>query len=1160
MTFDTDPSSGLLTPSSSSSNYADQEKVFDALGRQVLNNAWEGYHCCLFAYGQTGSGKSYSMMGYGANRGIVPKSCEEIFKRIAENTEPSKVFQVSCSMMEIYNECVHDLLQPPATRKKGGLEIRESKQLGVFVPQLSSRAVSSFEDIEKVIDQGNRHRSIGATLMNMTSSRAHTVLSIEFAQKGLSGTKRSVIHLVDLAGSEKNSQTGASGDRLKEGCAINKSLSVLGNVICTLADLASGRRKSAVIPYRDSRLTRILQNALGGSCQTVMVCAISPVDRAKKIKNHAVINEDPTDALLRGLKEENERLKALLSGGGSASARMSMLEDEEKENEEMERLRREQEEEIKAMESQIREMSKSWEQKLREAREAAAAASASSGVESFHPSTASSSSSSSTSSSAAFERSKSRAEIEAGAHLTNVNADPILSGRLSFALPSKPSKPVCIGRKAGGGGGGGGASQADIQLPGVSIEERHCKIERDDNGGLVLVVEDGAEGTFVNGKSPAKGTRVSLNHGDRVVLGADFCYAFVVCLPGNDREDTLTNTPHTQMMREVAAQQGHLKDRSGAILKREKERAELERRLNVALDGQRRAEKAAKESLARKEKEMIEEIQLWEARRKSTEEISEHRKRLFRELAAFRRESEEALLRLRLEVDHLRGELKEAETEAQRAEEEERFLEERLMIVLPLVREANLIAKKLSKPYHLDCAISVSREANNFRNSSLGRSAQTQRSSRRRRADVTVPVTYQGEHVYDWSLDILDNRIFLMRDWFENFIEAGEEGSGCLAFLEEEEDPWWDPIPGDRPIGTAQLLLEPLSMQLESESTVRVVDSSGRVAGSLQVGVFPVSPEGGEVAEECLVEDPEELIGTRMDFKVKILSAAGLPARLSTEVRVSFKWFLGDTTAGDEKDKEEGKPAAFVAHALERQSENPSFLWEKHIMQETVTPLFLQWLQTGFLSFEVSGQDAKAAAAAASRVYRGSRTEFGESAPTSSRASRVASPLWSPSSSRPDSRHVTVTSPQAAAAQAAAAAASVARPWSAQGGSIGGVARFLAPPLPGESDGSGDLYGTEGGAHNSNSRMRMNRARTRSLPAVLEEDEGGEESTRRGDTFRDRDNNTRRSSAIAETRRNSAIAETTERAKPRYARIRKEVPRNEELLAANQKTRACAVQ
>lgn len=217
--FDTTPEGFFVK---SSDKYADQQFVFEKVGTEILDNAWLGYHCCLFAYGQTGAGKSYSMVGYGPNKGIVPISCEEIFSRISKNDNPSKEFQIQFSMLEIYNERIQDLLIPINERPLGGLKVREHKTLGVYVEDLSKHPVDSYPSIEAKMEEGNRNRTIGSTLMNSCSSRAHTIITIEFKQIDTvdkrKNEKLSVINLVDLAGSEKLGKTGATGDRMKEGC------------------------------------------------------------------------------------------------------------------------------------------------------------------------------------------------------------------------------------------------------------------------------------------------------------------------------------------------------------------------------------------------------------------------------------------------------------------------------------------------------------------------------------------------------------------------------------------------------------------------------------------------------------------------------------------------------------------------------------------------------------------------------------------------------------------------------------------------------------------------------------------------------------------------------------------------------------------------------
>ena len=333
--FKTDEDTGMFAPDGPSSVYASQDKVFEDLGIEVLDNAFQGYHVCLFAYGQTGSGKSYSIVGYNKNEGIIPMACREIFRRISDaQSKPSNkaVYEVTVSMLEIYNENVQDLFINPNKRQKGGLKIREDKG-EVFVEGLTKIPVSSYQDIEEQINIGTSNRTIGATNMNATSSRAHTVTTITFKQTVYENEKplnqkRSDINLVDLAGSERQSGTGATGDRLQEGSNINKSLSFLGKWISVLAEKSTGQGKagSLVVPYRESKLTRILQNALGGNSKTSMIAALSPAsvnyeetlstlryaNQVKAIKNEAKINESAHDKLIRELKEENERLKKMI--------------------------------------------------------------------------------------------------------------------------------------------------------------------------------------------------------------------------------------------------------------------------------------------------------------------------------------------------------------------------------------------------------------------------------------------------------------------------------------------------------------------------------------------------------------------------------------------------------------------------------------------------------------------------------------------------------------------------------------------------------------------------------------------------------------------------------------------------------------------------------
>jgi len=343
--------------SPSDDRFINQQRVYRDLGVEMLEHAFDGYNVCIFAYGQTGAGKSYTMMGNVGDPeegGIIPQMCEELFTRIAESSLNNNLndadgetkYSVEVSYMEIYCEQVKDLLNPSKSGKS--LRVREHPIMGPYVEDLSKLAVQSFSDINHLMDQGNKARTVAATNMNATSSRSHGVFNIVFTQKrtdpmtNLETEKVSKISLVDLAGSERAESTGAKGKRLKEGANINKSLTTLGKVISSLAEQTKSKKKKKggdFVPYRDSVLTWLLRENLGGNSRTAMIAAISPADinydetlstlryadRAKQIKCNAVVNEDPNAKLIRDLKAEVSRLQQVLKSEGLESLIKSSL-------------------------------------------------------------------------------------------------------------------------------------------------------------------------------------------------------------------------------------------------------------------------------------------------------------------------------------------------------------------------------------------------------------------------------------------------------------------------------------------------------------------------------------------------------------------------------------------------------------------------------------------------------------------------------------------------------------------------------------------------------------------------------------------------------------------------------------------------------------------
>ncbi|KAI9484614.1 hypothetical protein BDB00DRAFT_854270 [Zychaea mexicana] len=531
-------------------SYADQEQVFNDLGVELLDHAFNGYNCCIFAYGQTGSGKSYSMMGYGEDKGITPRTCSELFNRIDAISDERTTCRVEVSYIEIYNEKVRDLLNP---KNKSNLKVREHPSLGPYVEDLSKMAVNSFDKINQLMDEGNKARTVAATNMNATSSRSHGVFTLILTQTrkddvtNLETEKVARISLVDLAGSERANSTGATGARLKEGANINRSLTTLGKVIAGLAEQSmqeapkKGRKaKEVFVPYRDSVLTWLLKDSLGGNSKTAMIAAISPADydetlstlryadQAKKIKNKAVVNEDPNAKVIRELKEELDLLRSRLhvyapevaeqlaaqstykgnspaskssdrTKSGDAATTAAALSSMPNGSQEIEvtdssgtvRKMTQQQivEQLTSSEKLLANLNETWEDKLKKTEE--------------------------------IQVERERALEELGItvyknnvgvytpkkmpHLVNLSEDPLMSECLVYQL--KPGN-TRVGKE-------GSDTPAEIRLSGSNIQEEHCVFENG-NGTVTLHPNEGSL-TMVNGMRIAEPRR--LKSGYRIILG-----------------------------------------------------------------------------------------------------------------------------------------------------------------------------------------------------------------------------------------------------------------------------------------------------------------------------------------------------------------------------------------------------------------------------------------------------------------------------------------------------------------------------------------------------------------------------------------------------------------------------------------------------------------
>uniref|UniRef100_A0A8C3KJA5 Kinesin family member 16B n=1 Tax=Calidris pygmaea TaxID=425635 RepID=A0A8C3KJA5_9CHAR len=485
---------------SKSPSFACQEMVFKNLGTDVLRSAFEGYNACVFAYGQTGSGKSYTMMGNAGDAGLIPRICEGLFSKISEKTKRNEAsFRTEVSYLEIYNERVRDLLRRKSS-KTNNLRIREHPKEGPYVEDLSKHLVQNYADVEELMDAGNINRTTAATGMNDVSSRSHAIFTINFTQAKFDSEMPcetvSKIHLVDLAGSERADATGATGVRLKEGGNINKSLVTLGNVISALADLSQdatnplSKKKQVFVPYRDSVLTWLLKDSLGGNSKTIMIATISPADvnygetlstlryanRAKNIINKPTINEDPNVKLIRELRAEIARLKALLAQGNQIAlldspTALSM------------------EEKLQQNEARVQELTKEWTNKWNETQDILKEQTL------------------------ALRKEGIGVVLDSELpHLIGIDDDLLSTGIILYHLKEGQTY---VGREDA-------MTEQDIVLHGLDLESEHCIFENL-NGTVNLIPLNGAQ-CSVNGIQVTEATH--LNQGAVILLGRTNMFRF----------------------------------------------------------------------------------------------------------------------------------------------------------------------------------------------------------------------------------------------------------------------------------------------------------------------------------------------------------------------------------------------------------------------------------------------------------------------------------------------------------------------------------------------------------------------------------------------------------------------------------------------------------
>ncbi|XP_050465460.1 kinesin-like protein unc-104 isoform X8 [Cataglyphis hispanica] len=881
-------------------NYSSQLMVYKDIGEEMLEHAFEGYNVCIFAYGQTGAGKSYTMMGKqeDGQEGIIPQICKDLFRKISYTSNERLKYSVEVSYMEIYCERVRDLLNP---KNRGNLRVREHPLYGPYVEDLSKLAVLSYEDIHDLIDEGNKARTVAATNMNETSSRSHAVFTIFFTQQqqdcatGLMTEKVSKISLVDLAGSERADSTGAKGTRLKEGANINKSLTTLGKVISALAEIATKKKKKAdFIPYRDSVLTWLLRENLGGNSKTAMIAAISPADinydetlstlryadRAKQIVCKAVVNEDANARLIRELKEEIQKLRELLKQEGidvqegpdgkvtyeKKESRDEIIRTNKRNEEDTKETRsripshttstiaEEAVDQLQASEKLIAELNETWEEKLKR-------------TESIR-----------------LQREAVFAEMgvavkEDGVtvgvfspkktpHLVNLNEDPLMSECLIYYIKDGFTRI--------------GSAEAiipqDIQLCGPHILSEHCVFENHE-GIITLIPKKGAL-IYVNGREVTE--PLVLTTGSRVILGKSHVFRFNH--PDQVRERIANGSPaETPGNNEPVADwdfaQVELLEKQGIDLK-----AEMEKRLLVL------------EEQFRKEKEEAD--QLFEEQRKSYEA----------RIDALQRQVEEQSMTMsmyssytpedfnNIEEDIFVNPLFDAESNwterefqlaawAFRKWKYHQFtsLRDDLWGNAIFLKEANAISVELKKKVQFQFTLLTDTLYSPLPLDLLpimDDEDEDERPFPRTIVAVEVQDTKNGATHY-WTLDKLRQRLELMREMYHNEAELSPTSPDFNIESITGGDPFYDRFPWFRMVGRAFVYLSNLMYPVPLIHKVAIVNEKGDVKGYLRVAVQAVVEEENSeyssgVRQSARISFEDDLFGGHKHNKRNTLLAQTL--------------------------------------------------------------------------------------------------------------------------------------------------------------------------------------------------------------------------------------------------------------------------------------------
>ena len=830
--------------STGSKDFAAQDTVFEDLGRKIVGNSFQGYNCSLMAYGQTGSGKTYSMMGgkEAEQRGLIPRICAALFDRSVTNDDPNLSFKVEVSYLEIYAERIRDLLNPIKQRgpKRGihGLRVREHPETGPYVEDLTQCAVTNFEELETLMMVGNKERTVAATNMNSESSRSHAVFTVVFTQTryddvtDMSTDRVSKVRLVDLAGSERVDHSGVTGVQLKEAANINKSLTTLGRVISALAKASSktqdkfanskgSMQNDVFVPFRDSVLTWLLKDSLGGNSKTIMIATVSPADinydetmstlryaaSAKKIVNKASVNEDPNAKIIRALRAEVEELRKRLESTGGADTAEKIIELKDQ---------------LAQSQKLIADINRSWEEKLEETKRMQ--------MERLNE----------------LQNQGVAVRIDHTVpFLVNLNEDPSMTESVIYYL--KPGH-VFVGK----------AIQSDglsIVLRGLNMKDNHCVFINEDTGVTLRPFDiDEPALLFVNGERVT--TPRKLLHGDRVIIGQNHIFRFSNPMNKDKTVGGRSTTSDDSIISGKSVRQslppfvarrgrsttvGHIELHPQASVPEATAQSSVydwdfaNRELMVA---QGRINEFVDDSSQEKESYRLleEKLQILEQEGSKTQTMLKEQQRKYIDLLTKYKEAQ--ALEEAAEFDDEESKIIESQARAKKQK-----LVEELMKILPLVDEANAICEALGKHVRFEVELVTFYDTHGEQqNLEMTGISPVQRLRRLKETKITLKVqrghgkTERSRSRHSiWEKDEFVEKLFLLRDMYNRVSDYGEDE------LRNCEDPLESETLETQLIGTGHIYLESLFFGIGIQQRTQILDHRGDYAGLLTVQIHCTS-------------------------------------------------------------------------------------------------------------------------------------------------------------------------------------------------------------------------------------------------------------------------------------------------------------------------------